>query len=158
MEIPVEVWKMIIYTLEAFALSIISLLFTFSAVPRFMKFPLYDLLRKDEKSAGYYYVFTGLIAGGIIMLSMTLARASPIIAYFPEYGLMGEIAIATALAFVGLIIGIVVSLVTLWIVDKITPVKEWELIRGGSDSAGLYFIGVGVVVFSILSAIGILSI
>ena len=158
MEIPVEVWKLVIYTVECFVLSVLALAFTFSVVPRFMKFPLYELLKKDERSAGYYYVFTGLIAGGVIMLAMTLARASPIIAYFPEYGLGGEIAIATAFAFFGLLVGLVISLTALWIVDKITPVNEWELIRQGSDSAGLYFIGVGIVVFSILSAVGILSI
>jgi hypothetical protein len=149
--ISVDISRMVLALLSGFVVSIICVLSIWRLLPRLLGMRVYELIAQNKKGAGYYYVYAGLVTAGTVIFSIQfggeLALAFEIAEAFSRF------LFATIFSLVGVAISIAISFATLRICDRATTqVREWDLIKSGNEAAGLYFIGAGLVVFSVLLA------
>ncbi|MBI4361682.1 MAG: DUF350 domain-containing protein [Euryarchaeota archaeon] len=129
----------------------LSLVVSLKLLPRLLrvtaKIDVVAEIQKGNKAAGYYYVFAGLFASGILMFT-TRGIVVPAV-------LDGE-AVASALrvGLVGLVLGFLISYGLLMFVERLTrPLNEWQGIPQGNEAMGLFFVLVGIVIAAILYTI-----
>ena len=145
----VALYKTLLALVSGFVIAVICVLAIWRLLPKALGVPVYDLIGKGKKGAGYYYVFAGLVTAGTVIFSLQFGGELELM--FAVQEAVSRFLLALAGSVVGIAISMVISVATMRLCDyATTQIKEWDLIKGGNEAAGLYFIGTGLVVFSVL--------
>jgi uncharacterized membrane protein YjfL (UPF0719 family) len=128
----------------SFLIAIVGCVISLKLLPKILDFHNFeDLVKQDNRGAGYYYIFAGLCVLGLQLLVSSMMKMAPgsvrnnLIGYF-SWG------------FLGLILGIIIIIGSAHVFDTLTKINESDLVKKGNFAAGHFFVGAGLVVLAIL--------